>query len=141
VRFTEMILRMKSKPEYRAVFSSHAMLYRALHSISTSKYKQPVRRYILDLFSLQLDQATIQGLVAARKQLHASATHKPSSRVTNPRAFSIIGHRRHVHPDGDSDSSDDELGPPPPIPPPKAARTLRPMSRIVGFAENGARAW
>jgi rapamycin-insensitive companion of mTOR len=131
---------MKVKPEYRPVFSSYTMLYRALHIISTSKYKQPVRRYILDLFNLHFDQTTMLQIAAVSRQLYAATTPKPS-RIADPRAFSIVGHRRHVVPDEDSDSSGDELGPPPVIAPQKVVRTLRPMSRIVGFEEGGARAW
>jgi rapamycin-insensitive companion of mTOR len=113
------------------------MLYRALHTISTSKYKQPVRRYILDLFDLQLDPETVQNVATAGKRLRSPEVNgtQKSTRPNNPRVFSIIRPRRHVDIDEDSDSSGDELGPPPVPAPQKAARTLRPMSRIVGFAQ------
>ena len=50
-----MIFRMKSKPEYRQVFTSPEVYYRVLHIMSTRRYRLPVRRYILDLFEVRLD--------------------------------------------------------------------------------------
>ena len=53
---------MKSKPEYRHIFSSPRMFFRALHTISTQKYRLPVRRYILDLFTVELDADVVRQL-------------------------------------------------------------------------------
>ncbi|KAG8875681.1 hypothetical protein FRB97_004816 [Tulasnella sp. 331] len=53
------------KSLHRAVFASIPLYYRALHVISTQRYRLPVRRYILDLFDIELDadvMATISGL-------------------------------------------------------------------------------
>ena len=53
---------MKSKPEYRHIFTSPSMFYRALHTISTQKYRMPVRRYIFDLFNVDLDADFVRKL-------------------------------------------------------------------------------
>ncbi|KZS99473.1 uncharacterized protein LAESUDRAFT_816934 [Laetiporus sulphureus 93-53] len=49
------LAKMKARPEYRDVFNSPTMFYRALHTISSQKYRLQVRRHILDLFNLELD--------------------------------------------------------------------------------------
>lgn len=136
-------LRMKSRPEYRAAFSSPAVLYRTLHTISTAKYKQPVRRYILDLSTLPLDPEVVTQVAAAAQRLREpepeSASDVQSSKVPrslNHRAFSIVRpkpRQRRVDAMDEGDSSEDELAPPPPVPPRNVA--LRPMSRIIGFAQ------
>ncbi|KAJ7107266.1 Rapamycin-insensitive companion of mTOR, N-term-domain-containing protein, partial [Mycena crocata] len=39
------LARMKSRPEFKSIFSSPAMFFRALHTVSTQRYRLPVRRY------------------------------------------------------------------------------------------------
>jgi rapamycin-insensitive companion of mTOR len=133
---------MKSRPEYRQVFASSAMLFRALHIISTSKYRQPVRRYILDLFDLELNGDTVAALAAWGKRLRSPDTPgvgqaQKSSRLENPRAFSIYRPRRAKDMDDESDSSDEEgmAASAPPTRKRAPVVTLRPMSRIIGFKD------
>ena len=57
---------MKSKPEYRHVFGSARMLYRALHTLSTQKYRLPVRRYVHpDTFRMFAREAAAMGFTHA----------------------------------------------------------------------------
>jgi rapamycin-insensitive companion of mTOR len=133
---------MKSRPEYKPVFSSSAMLYRALHTISTSKYRQPVRRYILDLFNLELDGDTVAALAAWSKRLRTLDGGAPaeqdqrSSRLTNPRVLSIYTHRRPQDMDEESASSDEDgMAVPGPSVRKRGPVVTRPLSRIVGFAQ------
>lgn len=65
---------MKSRPEYRSTFSSPDVFYRALHVISTRRYRLPVRRYIIDLFNLELNPALVIKLTEC-----ATALTKPTS--------------------------------------------------------------
>ena len=126
------LAKMKSRPEYRHVFSSPATFYRALHIISAHRYRLPVRRYILDLFTLELDASLVSELVGQAITLRAP----PSTTVTKPeaslsRVVSMFGPSRGFsESDDDDDESDDEteeaLDKQPVI-------TLRPVSRIIGF--------
>ncbi len=74
--------RMKSKPEYRHIFSSPSMFYRALHTISTQKYRLPVRRYIFDLFNIELDADVVRQLSECAISLRApQAAQEPAEPV------------------------------------------------------------
>ena len=54
--------RLKARPESRSVFVSIPLFYRALHTISTQRYRLPVRRYIFELFDIHLDADVIRAL-------------------------------------------------------------------------------
>ncbi|KAF8578071.1 hypothetical protein K439DRAFT_1395907 [Ramaria rubella] len=56
------LVRLKARPETRGVFKSISLYYRALHTISTQRYRLPVRRYILELFDIPLDADTVKAL-------------------------------------------------------------------------------
>ncbi|KAI6044824.1 Rapamycin-insensitive companion of mTOR, middle domain-containing protein [Pisolithus marmoratus] len=124
------LARMKSRPEYRAAFSSPATFFRALHTISTQRYRLPVRRYILDLFDIELDGRVVQAISEAATNLRAPPSFRQSEAHIN-RVVSMLGLK---HPDGESSSDEDELDG---IPEEQAGRipviTLRPVSRIIGF--------
>ena len=45
------------------------MFYRALHMISTSRYRLPVRRYVFDLFDIDLDGDVLRQLEESAKTL------------------------------------------------------------------------
>ncbi len=79
---------MKSKPEYRHIFTSPSMFYRALHTISSQKYRLPVRRYIFDLFNIELDADVVRKLSECAISLripHATADSVgPSPVVEQP---------------------------------------------------------
>lgn len=124
------LARMKSRPEYRTVFSSPAVFFRALHTISTQRYRLPVRRYILDLFNIELDGPVVHAISEAATNLRAPPSFKQSEAHIS-RVVSMLGLK---HPDGESSSDDDELDG---IPEEQAGKipviTLRPVSRIIGF--------
>lgn len=119
---------MKSRPEYRAIFTSPKMFYRALHIISTRRYRLPVRRYIIDLFNLELNPELVLALSESAESLKAHSSYKISKSDAN---------RLSMFPrPPESDDDDDELGAPiaPVVSEGQPAISLQPMSRIIGFA-------
>ncbi|TFK61396.1 hypothetical protein BDN72DRAFT_805030 [Pluteus cervinus] len=129
------LTRMKSRPEYRPIFTSPTMFFRALHIISTQRYRLPVRRYILDLFNLELNQNTVAGLKEAAKNLKASATYKPPPETSRMSMFGRLGRGRRPEESDDSSEDDDSMGDnSPPPSDDKPVINLRPVSRIIGFA-------
>ncbi|THV00832.1 hypothetical protein K435DRAFT_827891 [Dendrothele bispora CBS 962.96] len=126
------LAKMKSRPEYRAIFSSPAMFFRVLHIISTSRYRLPVRRYIMDLFNVELDAKVVATFVECARTLKASPSYRPPESDLN-RRFSIFGRARNPEESDEDDEVDEE---PPPLPNIKREQpplNLRPVSRIVGF--------
>ncbi|KAG6337319.1 hypothetical protein ID866_1781 [Astraeus odoratus] len=129
------LARMKSRPEYRAAFASSIMFFRALHTISTQRYRLPVRRYILDLFNIELDGEVVNAITEAAASLRAPPSFKQSEAHIN-RVVSMLGLK---HPDGESDSDeDDELDgvAEEPLNGKNPVIMLRPVSRIIGFNDN-----
>ncbi|EIW81055.1 hypothetical protein CONPUDRAFT_90112 [Coniophora puteana RWD-64-598 SS2] len=126
------LAKMKSRPEYRHVFSSPATFYRALHTISNYRYRLPVRRYILDLFTLELDASLVLELaeqaIALRAPLSSTAT-MPKAPVR--RVVSMFGpNRGYSESDDEEDESDEETEEAVDRQP---VITLRPVSRLIGF--------
>ena len=132
--------RMKSKPEYRHIFSSPSMFYRALHTISSQKYRMPVRRYIFDLFNIDLDADVVKQLsdcaIALRVPLTAPEAAGPSPAQEKPRETVVPTFQprpaRPVVSESDDEESDDEeevtaKKPRAPV------MSLRPKSRVIGF--------
>ena len=126
---------MKTRPEYRHIFSSPEMYFRALHTISSQKYRMPVRRYILDLFDVELDAT----MVARLSEYANTLQMKPAQKPVKPslmRVVSIVGRPNPEHraSDSEDDGSDDDdraaVVEKPPV------MSLRPVSRIVGFEGN-----
>ncbi|KAJ4482113.1 Rapamycin-insensitive companion of mTOR, N-term-domain-containing protein [Lentinula aciculospora] len=127
--------RMKSRPEYRAVFTSPTMLYRVFHTISTSRYRLPVRRYIMDLFNVELDAGVVATMVEASKKLKANPLDPPPKTDLN-RRLSMFGNLGRHSPESDDDEDDDEMNEDSqPVAPKKEvpAIALRPVHRMVGF--------
>ena len=131
---------MKSKPEYRHIFSSPSMFYRALHTISSQKYRMPVRRYIFDLFNIDLDADVVKQLsdcaIALRVPLTAPEAAGPSPAQEKPRETVVPTFQprpaRPVASESDDEESDDEeevtaKKPRAPV------MSLRPKSRVIGF--------
>ena len=108
------------------------MYFRALHTISSQKYRMPVRRYILDLFDVELDAAMV-----ARLSEYATALRvKPAQKPVKPsltRVVSIVGRPNPEHraSDSENDGSDDDARSAVVEKPPVVS--LRPVSRIMGF--------
>ena len=129
---------MKSKAEFRHVFSSPSLYYRVLHMISTQRFRLPVRRYILELFDVPLDTNTVRTIIAYSKALaDTGATISPNK--VRPRLqprVSVFGRpvrgQNTTESDDSSsmDSSDDEAQV---KPPPERPVSLMPAKRISGF--------
>lgn len=113
------------------------MLYRALHIISTQRYRLPVRRYILDLFNLELNPQLVNALNTAADDLRAPPTYKPprtdSIRLS---VFGRIGKSRHASESDESDEEDAQNIPTHQTKPPdeRPILSLRPVSTVIGFA-------
>lgn len=126
---------MKSRPEYRPVFSSPSTFYRALHTISTQRYRLPVRRYILDLFNIELDTDVVKSLTDCAKSLRAPPSYKqlksPSTRVVS--MFGRLGRSRRVSDSDDDDDVSDTAENDTIVIDEKPVVALRPVSRIIGF--------
>ena len=135
---------MKSKPEYRHIFTSPSMFYRALYTISSQKYRLPVRRYIFDLFNIELDADVVKQLsdcaISQRIPLtgDGASAVDPSPIQEKPRDTIMppVKPRQSVRPvvseseDEGSDVEEKEVAA-------KKRRapvmSLRPKSRIIGF--------
>ncbi|KAL5482443.1 hypothetical protein ACEPAI_9037 [Sanghuangporus weigelae] len=132
------LAKMKSKSEFRHVFSSPSLYYRVLHMISTQRFRLPVRRYILELFDVPLDVGTVRTLTAYSKALaDTGATISPNNIRTRlqPRVSvfgrPVRGQNTTESDDSESmDSSDDEAQVKPPTERPVS---LLPAKRISGF--------
>ena len=132
-----MTSRIKARPEFKSSFTSPQMLYRALHIISTQRYRLPVRRYILDLFNLELNPQLVNALNTAADDLRAPPTYKPprtdSIRLS---VFGRIGKSRHASESDESDEEDAQNIPTHQNKPPdeRPILSLRPVSTVIGFA-------
>lgn len=147
-----MHFRMKSKPEYRHIFSSPSMFYRALHTISSQKYKLPVRRYIFDLFNVDLDVDVIKQLSECSMSLRVplTAQEQEAAEPSEPSPIDVQSPPpppppppppfrpmpvRHVVAVGDSDEESDGEEKEVTAKKPRApVMSLRPKSRIIGFS-------
>lgn len=143
---------MKSKPEYRHIFSSPSMFYRALHTISSQKYKLPVRRYIFDLFNVDLDVDVIKQLSECSISLRVplTAQEQEAAEPSEPSPIDVQSPppppppppppfrpmpARHVVAVGDSDEESDGEEKEVTAKKPRApVMSLRPKSRIIGFS-------
>ncbi|KAF8272211.1 Rapamycin-insensitive companion of mTOR, N-term-domain-containing protein [Lactarius quietus] len=115
------LAKLKSRPEYQKVFSSVPAFYRALHTISTSRYRLPVRRYVFDLFDIDLDEDVLRQLEESAKALVLPASQSAPSQP-NGRVVSVLFAAPRAH--GSESDGEDEL------------RHLRPKSTIVGFRDD-----
>jgi hypothetical protein len=107
VRFTNDPLRLKSRQEYQHIFKSVAVFYRALHTVSTSRYRLPVRRFIFDLFDIPLDQETVQQLAdCGRTLVLGSEKMKPPTSAGRRRAMSVLFAAPKAHPSGSDEEEE-----------------------------------
>ncbi|OCH89904.1 hypothetical protein OBBRIDRAFT_793801 [Obba rivulosa] len=128
------LARMKARPEYRDIFSSPSVFYRALHTLSSQRYKLPVRRYIFDLFNVELDIDMVKSLSEYAEALTLPLDVKPDT-PPEPRVVSFLSRPAYNQDASDSeeevlDEDDDDHANPVDNPP---VMSLRPMSRIIGF--------
>ncbi|KAF8133736.1 Rapamycin-insensitive companion of mTOR, N-term-domain-containing protein [Boletus edulis] len=129
------LARMKSRPEYRSVFTSPTVFFRALHIISTQRYRLPVRRYILDLFNIELDHDVIKAICDAAVSLRAPPSFKQSEAHIS-RVVSMLG-PKHPGRESDSDAEEDDSelddATEEVVVKNNPVIMLRPVSRIIGF--------
>ena len=88
--------RMKGRPEFRHIFSSPQVFYRVLHTISTRKYRLLVRRYIFDLFNVELDEETMRAFAVCERALRtdqAPDSVTVSLQRTASRVITSFGHQ------------------------------------------------
>jgi hypothetical protein len=77
-----LIYRLPSiKSKHRRLFSSLPLYYRALHTISTQRYRLPVRRYVMELFDVRLDPSVVATLSSIAKSL---ASAQPATSPGHP---------------------------------------------------------
>lgn len=131
------LTRMKSRPEYKHIFASTEMLFRALHAISNQRYRLPVRRYICEMFNVELNTETVKALLEHEKALKVKPTATNGRPALPARMVSVIGgrpDRRNFSDSSDEESlSGDEMMPS--VAPTAPVMKMRPKSRIVGFAD------
>jgi rapamycin-insensitive companion of mTOR len=110
------------------------MLLRALHLISTQRYRLPVRRYIIDLFNLELTPELVTTLKECLESLKAHPPFQPSK--SDASRLSIFGRIGRTRRSSESDDEDDELdaaATPTMLPSDQPVITLQPVTKIVGF--------
>ncbi|KAF9004644.1 Rapamycin-insensitive companion of mTOR, N-term-domain-containing protein [Cyathus striatus] len=131
------LAKMKSRPEYRSAFSSAEVFYRALHIISTHRYRLPVRRYIMDLFSLELNEELVGKLKEHATTLKAPPAYKPPRPdIARLSMLGRLGRSRRGSESDDSDEDEalDELSSQHKPMEDQPAISLQPVSKVVGFA-------
>jgi len=123
----------KLKAQHRKIFSSIPLLYRALHILSTRRYRLPVRRYVLDLFDVEFDAEVIANLHHLSHTMHTpeainqTKKRSASTPASEAEGLGVVG----VEIDMELESlegSDEEF---PTVPQPKVA--LKPLMKIDGF--------
>lgn len=125
---------MKPRPEYRNIFNSPAVLYRIIHTISTQKYRLPVRRYIFDLFNVELNYDTVKTFIECEKSLRLTPSVEPVSVQNPPRVISIFSHRVTASDESDMDEEISELqGSRRKYNSTRRPVSLRPRRTVVGF--------
>lgn len=124
------LTKLKSRPEYQGVFSSVQMFYRALHMISTSRYRLPVRRYVFDLFDIDLDGDVLRQLDESALAL-ALPVSEAAPPQQNCRVVSVLFAAPRAHA-AESDEEDEV----PPLPQHAPVISLRPKSTVVGFTDD-----
>ncbi|TFK28071.1 hypothetical protein FA15DRAFT_612999 [Coprinopsis marcescibilis] len=129
------LTKLKNKSETKAAFQKPEMFYRGLHIISTQRYRFPVRRYIIDLFNLELDPDMVDAFQSAEKRLVSSASHQhPRMDTLRLSVFGRLGMGRHGSESDDSDE-DDGISTPPTRPTgpqhDRPAISLEPMIRYA----------
>ena len=120
---------MKSRHEYRRIFSSTTMFYRALHAISSQRYRLPVRRYIFELFNVELDEDIVKKLNEHSRRLKL----QPGIRTRAVRAMSIVARPPQRHRISDSDDESMSDGEEPPDVKKVPVLKVKVVSRVVGF--------
>ncbi|KAF8349461.1 Rapamycin-insensitive companion of mTOR, N-term-domain-containing protein [Amanita rubescens] len=103
------LTKLKSRPEYRPVFTSPVVFFRAMHIISTQRFRLPVRRYVIDLFGVEMNSELVSTFMDCAKTLKASPTQKATKlQVSQSDMFANLGRSGH---DSGSESEGDDSDP------------------------------
>ena len=108
IQHSFQISRMKGRPEFRHIFSSPQVFYRVLHTISTQKYRLLVRRYIFDLFNVELDEETMRAFAVCERALRMDRAPDSTSVSLQRTASRVITSFGHQGMDSD-ESGEDEV--------------------------------
>ena len=87
---------MKGRPEFRHIFTSPQVFYRVLHTISTQKYRLLVRRYIFDLFNVELNEEIMRAFAVCERTLRidrAPDSAGASLQRAGSRVITSFGHQ------------------------------------------------
>lgn len=88
---SRLLAKMKSRPEYQLIFSSPSTFYRALHMISTNRYRLPVRRYIIELFNMELNPELVAQLDESAIILrHPLTGHNVAKNLTGNEELGVL---------------------------------------------------
>src|SRR5882757_2942159 len=99
---------MKGRPEFRHIFSSPQVFYRVLHTISAQKYRLLVRRYIFDLFNMELDEETTKVFAVCERTLRMNQAPDSTTVSLQRTASRVITSFGHQAMDSD-ESGEDEV--------------------------------
>lgn len=99
---------MKGRPEFRRIFSSPQLFYRVLHTISTQKYRLLVRRYIFDLFNVEMDEETMRAFAVCERTLRVDQVPDNTTTSLQRTASKVITSFGHHTMDSD-ESGEDEV--------------------------------
>lgn len=108
--------------------------------LSTQRYRLPVRRYIVDLFNVDLDPLSIVALEKSAVKLKADPSYKPTSAtITRMSIFGRLGKTRRPSESESSEEEDSPLNGNASHGVPKdqgPVLALKPVTRIIGFDVN-----
>lgn len=76
----------KLKTRYPAAFEDPALICRTVEVLESHHYRQPVRRYVFELFDLRVDEDCVERLAAARSRLLARRRDMPTSTSSEQQA-------------------------------------------------------
>jgi len=128
------LARMKSRPEYHRIFSSPTIFFRALHIISTQRFRLPIRRYIIDLFTLELKQELVTKLKQCATVLQVHPSYKLSASDTSRLSmFGPLGRPRRSSISDEEDEMDPSTTVAVPSEIKQPAISLQPLHKVAGF--------
>lgn len=124
---SKALARLKSR--HRELFSSPSLYYRVLEMLSTYHYRLAVRRYVLELFDISLDDRTAQEISAAGEDLLARSVEGEDQQ-----AWALPSVAGALMMDGiEGDFTDDEESSPDEGAAPIPLQVLNPLLTVRGF--------
>jgi rapamycin-insensitive companion of mTOR len=90
------LAKLKSRADAKQIFSSVLLFHRALHAMSTRRYRFPVRRYIIELFDIKLDENILAELARHEREAQEELM-SVGGLLLNQRSSHSHGHGHHSH--------------------------------------------